>query len=96
MDLLAPVIPDIIRHLSNALIVRAAARECSHVTCAPTLSCASPLLQPGPEDASGYSGFTLSVTLVVGVAVGLGAYHIGRTLSQRSPSAATIALRKLG
>ena len=96
MDFLAPVIPDIIRHLSNALIVRAAARECSHVTCAPSLLRASPISQPGPEEASGYSGYTLSVTLVFGIAVGLGAYHIGRTLSQRSPSAATIALRKLG
>ena len=90
MDYLQFFTPEIIRHLSTALVVKAASRDCAQITCAPSLACAAPAV----VDSVGYSGYTVSGALVIGILVGVAAYHSLHSAWHKSPSAATIALRK--
>ena len=91
MDYLVFLAPEALRQLSTALIVKAAARECGATACSPSLSCSAPIT---PE-ARGYSGYTVLITFIVGLCIGHSANYVIKTYWIRSPSAATIALRKI-
>ena len=90
MDLVHLLAPDALRHLATALIVRAAGRECSVVHCAPSVHC-NP---PNTSDSIGYSGQTVCVVFITGFLLGVAALHSIRKHLDKTPSAATIALRK--
>jgi len=94
MDYLLHFTPEIIRTLSTALIVKAATKDCVPVTCAPALTCAAPVNSQFAGE-SGYSGLSLTFTFVFGILIRISAYHTALSYRHKSPSAATIALRKI-
>ena len=94
MDYLLHFTPEIIRTLSTAVIVKAATKDCAPVTCAPALTCAAPINSQFAGE-SGYTGFTLTFTFLFGILFGVSAYHTALSYRHKSPSAATIALRKI-
>ena len=94
MEWLQPLLPELARHISTAVVLQAAVPKCGDSHCSPIIHCSGEL-SPQPLTISGYSGFTLILTFVFGVIVG-GASIASCLLSPtRKPSAATIALKRL-
>jgi len=94
MDLVQPLLPELRRHLSTAFVLRAAVPKCGDSYCAPVIHCSGELT-PHEIQVGGYSGYTLISSFILGAIIGGALVAKLLVKTQRKPSAATIALKKL-
>ena len=94
MDWLQPLLPELARHISTAVVLQAAVPKCGDSHCSPVIHCSGDLT-PQQITISGYSGYTLILTFIFGVIVGGSSIASWLLRSTRKPSAATIALKRL-
>ena len=76
MEPFLTLLPDVLRSLSTALIVRSSVANCPEVTCAPTLYCANPGAETLAATASAVVNCTLGSRVwdsVIGFVVGISA-----------------------